>query len=113
MSDEFTNFSTTWDLQHLTNSPGKSKANGKAESGVKIAKCTLKKSIRAGTDPYLVIVNYRNTPMQGMTTSPAQRLLSQRTNTLLPTIQSLLLPKTTNLERGKRKLQQHQQAQAK
>lgn len=111
MSDEFTNFSTTWDLQHLTSSPGKSKANGKAESGVKIAKCTLKNSIRAGTNPYLVIVNYRNT--QGMITSPAQRLMSQRTKTLLPTIQSLLLPKTTNLESEKRKLQQHQQAQAK
>lgn len=79
MSDEFTNFSTTCDLQHLTSSPGKSKANGKAEFGVKIAKCTLKKSIRAGTNPYLVIVNYRNTSMQGMITSPAQRLMSQRT----------------------------------
>ena len=34
-SDEFTNFSRTWDFEHLTSSPGNSKANGKAESEVK------------------------------------------------------------------------------
>ena len=70
-SDEFTNFSRTWDFEHLTSSPGNSKANGKAESGVKTAKRMLKKSIRAGTDPYLAVLDYRNTPTQGMTTQPS------------------------------------------
>ena len=58
----------------------------------------LKKSIRAGTDPYLTILDYRNTPTQGMTTSPEQRLMSQRAKTLLPTTQNLLLPRTLNLK---------------
>ena len=98
-SDEFTNFSRTWDFEHLTSSPGNSKANGKAESEVKTAKGMLKKSIRAGTDPYLAVLDYRNTPTQGMTTSQAQRLMSRRTKTLLRKTQSLLLPKTINLER--------------
>ena len=97
-SDEFTNFSRTWDFENLTNSPGNSKANGKAESEVKTAKRMLKKSIRAGTDPYLAVLDYRNTPTQGMTTSQAQRLMSRRTKTLLRKTQSLLLPKTINLE---------------
>ena len=70
-SDEFINFSRTWDFEHLTSSPGNSKANGKAESGVKTAKRMLKKSIRAGTDPYLAVLDYRNTPTQGMTTQPS------------------------------------------
>ena len=48
-----------------------------------------------------------------MTTSPAQRLMSRRTKTLLPTTQSLLLPRTINLEVEKKELPQHQQAQAK
>ena len=70
-SDEFTNFSRTWDFEHLTSSPGNSKANGKADSEVKTAKRMLKKSIRAGTDPYLAVLDYRNTPTQGMTTQPS------------------------------------------
>ena len=112
-SDEIAEFARTWDFEHLTSSPGNSKANGKAESGVKTAKRILKKSIKAGTDPYLAILDYRNTPTQGMTTSPAQRLMSRRTKTLLPTAQSLLLPKTINLESEKKELRQRQQIQAK
>ena len=73
-ADEFTEFSRKWDFEHLTSSPGNSKANGKAESGVNTVKRILKKSIRAGTDPYLAVLDYRNTPTQVMTTSPAQRL---------------------------------------
>ena len=61
-SDEFAEFSRKWDFEHLTSSPGNSKANGKAESGVKTVKRILKKSIRAGTDPYLAVLDYRNTP---------------------------------------------------
>jgi len=99
--------------EHLTSSPGNSKANGKAESGVKTVKRILKKSIRAGTDPYLAIPVYRNTPTQGMMTSLAQRLMSQRTKTLLPSTQNLLLSRTINLESEKKELRQRQQAQAK
>ena len=73
----------------------------------------LKKSIRAGTDPYLTILDYRNTPTQGMTTSPEQRLMSQRAKTLLPTTQNLLLPRTLNLKSERKELRQCQQAQAK
>jgi len=78
-SKEFATFAKTWDFEHLTSSPGNSKANGKAESGIKTAKRLLRKSIRAGTDLYLVFLDYRNTPTQAMTTSPAQRLMGRRT----------------------------------
>ena len=112
-SDKFADFAKAWDFEHLTSSPGNSKANGKAKSGVKTAKRILKKAVRAGTDPYLAVLDYRNTPTQGMTTSPAQRLMSRRTKTLLPTTQSLLLPGAINLENEKKELRQRQQAQAK
>ena len=112
-ADEFAEFSKKWDFEHLTSSPGNSKANGKAESGVKTAMRILKKSIRAGTDPYLSVFDYRNTPTQGMTTSPAQRLMSRRTKTLLSTTQNVLLPRTIDLEIEKKELRQRQQAQAK
>ena len=112
-SKEFADFARSWDFEHLTSSPGHSKSNGKAESGVKTAKRILRKSIKAGTDPNLAILDYRNTPTQGMTSSPAQRLMSRRTKTLLPTTQSLLLPKNIHLENEKRELRQRQQVQAK
>ena len=91
-STEFATFAKTWEFDHLPSSPGNSKANGKAESGVKTAKRLLRKSIRAGTDPYLAFLDYRNTPTQAMTTSPAQRLMGRRTKTLIPTTQNLLMP---------------------
>ena len=80
---------------------------------MKTSKCILKKSIWAGTDPHLAILDYRNTPTQGMTTSPAQCLMSRSTKTLLPTTQSILLPRTIDLEVEKKELRQRQQAQAK
>lgn len=54
-SDEFADFSRTWDFEHLTSSPGNNKANGKAESGVKTVKRIQKKSIRTGISPYSTI----------------------------------------------------------
>ena len=48
-----------------------------------------------------------------MMTSLAQRLMSQRTKTLLPSTQNLLLSRTINLESEKKELRQRQQAQAK
>ena len=41
---------------------------------------------------YLALLDFRNTPTQGMDTSPAQRLMSCRTKTLLPTSGTLLQP---------------------
>ena len=60
----------------IKSSPYYSRANGKAESAVKIAKNILKKSRHE--DPYLVLLAYRNTPQQGCSYSPAQRLMSRR-----------------------------------
>ena len=80
---------------------------------MKTSKCILKKSIWAGTDPHLAILDYRNTPTQGMTTSPAQCLMSRSTKTLLPTTQSILLPRTIDLEDEKKELRQRQQVQVK
>ncbi len=52
----------------------------------------IKKSKKAGDDQYLALLNIRNTPTQGMDTSPVQRLLGRRTKTLIPTSASLLKP---------------------
>ena len=74
----------------IKSSPYYSRANGKAKSAVKIAKNILKKSRHE--DPYLVLLAYRNTPQQGCSYSPAQRLMSRRLNGIMPTAPSRLVP---------------------
>ena len=92
-SDAFADFAKAWDFEHLCSSPGNSQANGKAESAVKTAKRILTKTNKAGTDPYIALLDHRNTPTQGLKSSPAQRLMNRRTRTLLPTSAELLKPK--------------------
>lgn len=97
-SQEFEQFSTAWEFKHVTSSPAYLQSNGKAESAVKTAKQLMEKAKRAKTDTYLAILEHRNTPSQGFHASPAQRLMSKRTKTLLPTHDSLLQPGVVNTE---------------
>ena len=53
---------TNWGFERTSSSPSKSKAYGKAESAVKTTKNLLRKAKCAKTDPYMAILNYRNTP---------------------------------------------------
>ena len=72
-----------------------------------------RKALDAKEEPYLAILDYRNTPTEGMDTSPAQRLMNRRTKTLLPTTQTLLQPRVVYPEREKKKIIQRQKQQAK
>ena len=47
---------------------------------------------RDNKDPWLSLLDYRNTPTAGMQTSPVQRLMSRRTKTLVPIATNLLYP---------------------
>lgn len=67
-SKEFDAFARAWEFNYFTSIPGYSKSNGEAESAVKTAKQLIRKVYEAGTDPYVAIVDYRNTP--------AKRLMS-------------------------------------
>ena len=92
VSSSFRHFTIKYEIQHTTSSPHHPRSNGKAESAVKAAKRILKKTLKTGEDPYLAILNLRNTPQQGIDLSPAQRLMGRRTKTLLPTNANLLRP---------------------
>ena len=81
--------------KHNISSLPYTKSNGKAENAVKAAKQLLKKAKKDKADAYLALLAYRNTPTQGLDTSPAQRLMSRRTKTLLPTTANLLRPQIT------------------
>ena len=92
-STSFENFAKEWDFKHVTSSPHYPQANGKVENAVKTAKKILKKAQEDKRDPYLALLAWRNTPTEGLDSSPVQRLMGRRTRTLLPTSASLLKPK--------------------
>ncbi|KAJ8409988.1 hypothetical protein AAFF_G00210290 [Aldrovandia affinis] len=70
-------FAQEWDFNHETSSPYNSQSNGKAESAVKIAKTLLKKAALDGGDPWKAVLAWRNTPTEGLDSSPVQRLMSR------------------------------------
>ena len=88
----FKQFSDEWQFTHVTSSPGYSQSNGAAEAAVKTVKRLLRKCRALGEDPFLALLNLRNTPSENHTTSPAQRLFGQRTRSLLPTSEAKLAP---------------------
>ena len=69
-----------------------SRGNGCAEAAVKVCKNMLKKC----DDPDLAMLMYRNTPQQGYTYSPAQRMFSRHTCTTLSVGVSGLSPTTVD-----------------
>ena len=71
--------------------PDRPWGNGKVESVVKMAKYLFRKAREDKADPYLAMLDHKNTPAKGLL-SPAQKLMSRRTKTLLPTREDLLKP---------------------
>ena len=92
-SSDFKTFSQEWDFEHITSSPYHARSNGKVEKAVNTAKRILKKAMFDHKDPYLALLDWRNTPTEGLESSPVQRLMGRRTRTLLPTSAKLLKPK--------------------
>lgn len=115
-SSEFANFAETWRFEHKTSSPRYPQSNGKAENSVKVCKALLKKAQADNKDPLLAFLDWRNTPSEGLGTSPVQRLMGRRTRTLLPTHTKLLEPKVdsqTGDKLAKRKAIQEQRYNSK
>ena len=104
MSQEFRAFAKAWEFQQTVSSPYNSQSNGKAESAVKIAKRLFKRS----RDPYLALLEWRNTPTIGLDTSPSQRLFARRTRGAVPSSEAKL---TAKLPQGIWEKKIHRQTQ--
>ena len=90
---EFAKFANEYGFHHITSSPKYPQSNGKVENAVKSAKRIMKRARNSHQDVYLSILDFRNTPTEGMQSSPAQRLMCRRTKSRLPTTHTLLEPK--------------------
>lgn len=93
-SREFKQFAESWGFQHVTSSPHYPQSNGLAEKTVQTAKRILTKAREDKKDPYLSLLEYRKTPVDGLK-SPAQILMSRRLRSILPTTTLQLRPHTT------------------
>lgn len=109
-SKEFSNFAAEYQFEHVTSSPTYPQSNGKAENAVKIAKRLIKKTIKSKGDFYLNLLDWRNTPTEGLGSSPAQRHYGRRTKTLIPTSRKLLKPKTIKRVKESKERMQSKQA---
>jgi transposase InsO family protein len=72
-SKEFNDFARSWCFEHSTSSPCNPQGNGLAEKKVQTMKRILEKSRIDGKDPYISLLEYRNTPTD--VDSPAQLLV--------------------------------------
>jgi transposase InsO family protein len=109
-SAEYSNFARAWGFKHETSSPTYAQSNGLAEKYVQISKHLLAKAKRDSKDPYLSLLEHRNTPIDGLA-SPAQLLMSRRLRSILPATGQQLKPQTVNADMAKKALQHKQQRQ--
>lgn len=94
-SQEFSKFAEKWDFRHVTSSPTHAQSNGLSEKAVQIAKRILDKAKASHGDPYIAMMEYRNTPIDNFAT-PAQLLMSRNIRTFMPVTDRQLTPKTVN-----------------
>ena len=111
-SHEFTDFAKQWDFEHKTSSPHYPQSNGLAESAVKRAKMLLEKTKRDNSDLHLNLLNIRNVPADSTLGSAAQRLMTRRLRTPVPTAPSLLQPSVKTHVTPRLEQKRHQQKAA-
>ena len=108
LSNEFLTFANTWGIKTTTSSPTYSQSNGQAERCVQTIKNIFKKAHEQNRDPYLALLEYRNSPITGLKYSPAQILMSRRLCSKIPVSTSLLSPKIVDVCADLTKLQSRQ-----
>lgn len=99
-SDKFKMFAVAYKFTHIETSPKYSQSNGMSESAVKIFKSIIKKCKEDGSDPYLGLLNYRNTAKPYLP-SPAQLMYSRTLNSLIPVPLKCLRPQVPNIDKQK------------
>ena len=108
---EFRTLSTALGMQLVTSNPDYPQSNGQAEKAVDIAKRVMSKASAAGVDPYLALLEYRNTPIDGFR-SPAQLLHGRNLRSLIPCTALHLEPATVKPEEVRRNRLESQRRQA-
>ena len=108
-SREFRNFADEWGFVTTTSSPRYPQSNGMSERAVQTMKKLLRKADEDNRDPYIALLEYRNTPVTGLAYSPAELLMSRKLKDNLPVAGTLLQPKVVANAQQQWALRQAQQ----
>lgn len=79
---------------HVTSSPRHAQSNGQVERTVQTVKNLPKKAQDGNRDPYIDLLEYCSTPIEGIGHSPAQLLMGRRLKSKIPTTTTLLKPES-------------------
>ena len=93
-SQEFREFSTSYNFNHQSSSPYHPQENGEAERAVRTVKSLLKDC----KDPHLALLSYRITPLAFCNYSPAQLLMGQHLRSAIPILPEALVPNWPDLK---------------
>lgn len=85
-------FASEWGFEISTSSPRYSQSNEMSERVIQTIKNLLRKACEDGNDPYIALLECRNTSISGLKESTAQLLMSRMLKSKLPTVGSLLKP---------------------
>ena len=107
VSQEMTDFATSYGFTQVTSSPHYPRSNGLAERTVKTVKAMLEKS----KDPYLALLSYRSTEFSWCGLSPAQLLMGRRIRSTLPQVLHSLIPKWQYLKKFEEQDRQYKRKQ--
>ena len=103
----FRQFAKSWGINVTTSSPTNAQSHGQAErAAVETIMSLLKKADAEGRDPYIAMLEYRNTPISGLRYAPAQLAMSRLLRSKLQISRSVLQPHVVN---AKPDLQERQQ----
>ena len=92
-SATFARFARNWEIEHTTSSPGFPQSNGQVERCIQTVKRLLKKAEHAKEDPFLALLENRNTPLDGTDGYyPVEMLTSRLLRSRVSTAASLLKP---------------------
>lgn len=108
-SEQFTKFSVEYDFAHHTSSPRYPQSNGMVERTVQTVKSILKKCVRDKKDPYLAMLEFRNTPISSSLPSPSQILNSRRLRGLLPVTSKILQKRVVNSKTIKKEFEKQKE----
>ena len=103
-SKKFKQFAKDLNFQHVTSSPRYPQSNGFVERQVQTIKKIMKKALDDGKDPFLSLLEFRNTPISNKIPSPNKMLLGKNVRGIFPDF--LEIPVQSNSIRNELKKRQ-------
>ena len=89
---KYSKFSKDWGFIHVTTSPYHSQSNSLTETSVQIVKRLLNKARKDSTDPYLGLLECRNTPIDNIGSLAQLSMSCQLRSSVMPTTSQHLKP---------------------